>query len=70
MHLPIILTLTILSSVLANPIDPLSPRATANGPCTGANAAPGVCISTSSCSAGGGSYISNACPSTPANIKC
>jgi len=46
------------------------PRSTENGQCTGKGGAPGVCISTSSCSSGGGSYISNACPGTPDNIKC
>jgi len=41
-----------------------------NGPCTGENGAPGVCIKTSSCSADGGRYISNACPGTPDDVKC
>ena len=48
----------------------LAPRSSVNGPCTGADGVPGVCISTSSCSSGGGKYISNACPGTPDNIKC
>ncbi|KAJ9661291.1 hypothetical protein H2198_002034 [Neophaeococcomyces mojaviensis] len=41
-----------------------------NGPCVGRGGAPGVCISTQSCSNGGGTYISNKCPGTPENIKC
>ena len=45
-------------------------RSTLNGGCTGAGGAPGVCISTSSCHSGGGTYISNACPGTPEDIKC
>lgn len=40
----------------------LEKRATLNGPCTGANGAPGVCISTTSCTADGGTHILNACP--------
>ncbi|EFE33521.1 uncharacterized protein ARB_07466 [Trichophyton benhamiae CBS 112371] len=44
--------------------------ATLNGPCTGARGAPGICISTSSCTKAGGSYISNACPGLPIGIKC
>ena len=46
------------------------PRSTVNGACTGKDGRAGVCISTSSCSDDGGSYISNACPGTPDNIKC
>lgn len=45
-------------------------RATVNGPCTGAGGAPGVCISTTDCTAGGGRHILNACPGTPDNIRC
>lgn len=51
-------------------VSALAPRSSVDGPCTGAGGAPGVCISTSSCSSGGGSYISNACPGTADNIKC
>ncbi|KAJ4299631.1 hypothetical protein N0V90_004877 [Kalmusia sp. IMI 367209] len=51
-------------------VSALAPRSSVNGPCTGAGGAPGVCISTSSCQSGGGSFISNACPGTPDNIKC
>lgn len=50
--------------------NPLTPRASENGACTGANNAPGVCVSTKSCSDAGGSFIDNACPGTPDNIKC
>ncbi|KAF7335233.1 hypothetical protein MSAN_02333700 [Mycena sanguinolenta] len=38
-----------------------------NGPCS---SGPGVCISTSSCTAGGGSYTSGLCPNDPDDIKC
>ncbi|KAF2178441.1 hypothetical protein K469DRAFT_642760 [Zopfia rhizophila CBS 207.26] len=48
----------------------LSERATVNGQCTGANKAPGVCIATNACTSAGGTYISNACPGTPNDIKC
>ncbi|KAG8754961.1 hypothetical protein FRC14_004484 [Serendipita sp. 396] len=41
-----------------------------NGKCTGKNGAPGVCIATAKCTSGGGTYISNACPGTPDDIKC
>ncbi|KAF2704290.1 hypothetical protein K504DRAFT_442414 [Pleomassaria siparia CBS 279.74] len=58
---------TLLSTGL---VRALAPRSSINGPCTGAGGAPGACISTSSCSSGGGSFISNACPGTPDNIKC
>ncbi|KAF2254933.1 hypothetical protein BU26DRAFT_475483 [Trematosphaeria pertusa] len=51
-------------------VSALAPRSSVNGPCTGAGGAPGVCISTSSCSSDGGSFISNACPGTPDDIKC
>lgn len=47
-----------------------TPRSELNGPCTGADDKPGVCISTSYCTKDGGSYISNACPGTPDKIKC
>ncbi|KAL8769287.1 MAG: hypothetical protein Q9209_004669 [Squamulea sp. 1 TL-2023] len=45
-------------------------RAVVDGPCTGAGSAPGVCISTSKCTAGGGTHILNACPGTPDDIRC
>lgn len=58
-------------SLISTPVvTALSPRAAVDGPCTGAGGAPGVCISTSSCTSGGGSYISNACPGTANDIKC
>src|SRR6188768_852381 len=40
-----------------------------NGPCS-ANGTPGVCISTSACSNGGGTSQSGFCPNDPVNIKC
>ncbi|KAF7337188.1 Lysozyme [Mycena sanguinolenta] len=41
--------------------------AAVNGPCS---SGPGICISTSSCSAGGGVSTSGLCPSDPEDIKC
>ncbi|KAJ6464552.1 hypothetical protein C8R45DRAFT_840404 [Mycena sanguinolenta] len=41
--------------------------AAVNGPCS---SGPGVCISTSSCSAGGGVSATGLCPSDPSDIKC
>jgi hypothetical protein len=54
---------TIQASVLAE-------RAVLNGPCTGSGGAPGVCIPTTDCTAGGGTHILNACPGTPDNVRC
>lgn len=48
----------------------LRERSTINGECTGKGGAPGVCIHTAACSDAGGSYISNACPDTPDDVKC
>ncbi|KAH6910431.1 hypothetical protein BKA70DRAFT_1041814, partial [Coprinopsis sp. MPI-PUGE-AT-0042] len=31
---------------------------------------PGVCLSTTDCTAGGGEYWSGYCPNDPANVKC
>ncbi|KAF9166299.1 hypothetical protein DFQ26_008197 [Actinomortierella ambigua] len=31
---------------------------------------PGLCISTSSCTSGGGTYRSGYCPNDPTNVKC
>ncbi|KAF2260431.1 hypothetical protein CC78DRAFT_472976 [Lojkania enalia] len=63
-----ILSLSLLiSSILASLV---LPRSVENGPCTGANGALGVCVSISSCDRDNGTYIHNACPSTPDNIKC
>lgn len=44
-------------------------RAALNGPCT-ASGAPGVCITTSSCSSSGGTSFTGFCPNDPANVKC
>jgi len=70
MHLPQILALLAFLLVRTALGSALTPRASGNGPCTGAGGAPGVCISTSDCSAAGGTSISNACPGTPNDIKC
>ncbi|KAF9449597.1 glycoside hydrolase family 24 protein [Macrolepiota fuliginosa MF-IS2] len=40
-----------------------------NGPCT-ANGVPGVCLSTSSCSSGGGTSHAGFCPSDPTDVQC
>ncbi|KAK3331423.1 putative NlpC/P60-like cell-wall peptidase [Apodospora peruviana] len=48
----------------------ITERSTVNGACNGSGGAPGVCIDTKACSADGGSFISDACPGTPDNIKC
>ena len=45
-------------------------RSELDGPCTGASFAPGVCVPTAKCTASGGSFISDACPGTPEDIKC
>ncbi|KAJ9645393.1 hypothetical protein H2201_008699 [Coniosporium apollinis] len=45
-------------------------RAAVNEPCVGAGGAPGVCVSTSSCSSAGGTTINGACPMDPVHIKC
>ncbi|KAF9450541.1 glycoside hydrolase family 24 protein [Macrolepiota fuliginosa MF-IS2] len=44
-------------------------RATLNGACT-IGSTPGTCISTSTCSSGGGTYASGYCPNDPADVKC
>ncbi|KAF4534501.1 uncharacterized protein LTHEOB_3309 [Lasiodiplodia theobromae] len=59
---------TILSPLLF--LLPLTTLAKLNGPCTGAANKPGVCIKTSSCTSGGGTYISGACPNDPNDVKC
>ncbi len=48
----------------------LAERAVVDGPCTGSGGAPGVCVATAKCSAGGGESISDACPGTPNDIQC
>ncbi|KAF8148772.1 hypothetical protein K438DRAFT_2087080 [Mycena galopus ATCC 62051] len=49
-----------------------STQAAVNGRCTGGGLAAGVgvCISTSSCSEGGGTSLTGLCPDDPENIKC
>ena len=71
MHFPCVIAASILlSSNLIHANNILVERAEINGPCTGSGGAPGVCIPTADCSSGGGSYISNACPGTPDDVKC
>ncbi|KAG9228435.1 hypothetical protein BJ875DRAFT_489873 [Amylocarpus encephaloides] len=45
-------------------------HAAVNEPCVGSGGAPGVCVSSASCTSTGGKSISGACPSDPADIKC
>lgn len=40
-----------------------------NGACT-AGSTPGVCITTSDCSSGGGTSHAGFCPSDPTNVEC
>ena len=47
-----------------------SDPAVLNGPCTGKEYAPGVCVTTSKCSSSGGTFIFNTCPGTPSDIRC
>jgi len=56
--------------LLASYAHELDPHSEVDGPCTGANGNPGVCIKTDKCTHAGGSFISSACPGTPDNIKC
>ncbi|KAI5820889.1 lysozyme [Pyronema omphalodes] len=44
-------------------------QAALNGPCS-VGGTPGTCISTSTCSAGGGTSYSGYCPNDPTDIKC
>lgn len=60
----------VFSIVSTSTIPQLAPRSELNGPCNGANSVPGICVPTESCTRDGGSFISNACPGTPENIKC
>ncbi|KAL6598297.1 hypothetical protein U3516DRAFT_913660 [Neocallimastix sp. 'constans'] len=53
----------IISLLIAIP----SALAAVNGKCSSGN---GVCVSTTSCSKSGGTYVSNKCPNDPSNIKC
>jgi hypothetical protein len=46
------------------------PRSIINGKCTGKDGESGVCISKTSCSDDGGSWINDACPGLPEDIKC
>ncbi|KAJ7187286.1 hypothetical protein C8R46DRAFT_1207244 [Mycena filopes] len=45
-------------------------HAAVNGPCTGGEAGVGVCVSTSSCAAKGGTTHNDLCPFDPPDIKC
>ncbi|PVI03331.1 hypothetical protein DM02DRAFT_726530 [Periconia macrospinosa] len=46
------------------------PRSILNGPCTGKDGASGVCVPKSNCNRDNGTYIDDACPGTPEDIKC
>ncbi|KAF2429691.1 hypothetical protein EJ08DRAFT_272508 [Tothia fuscella] len=67
-----VVALLIPQVILAHEDQPnqLVKRASLNGPCTGYGGAPGVCISTTDCTADGGRHILNACPGLPDNIRC
>ena len=41
-----------------------------NEPCAGPGGVAGVCVTTSTCSASGGTTISGGCPADPADVKC
>ena len=43
--------------------------AAVNGPCS-IDGTPGVCVTTSDCAAGDGSFRSGFCPNDPDNVKC
>ncbi|KAF2836561.1 hypothetical protein M501DRAFT_939388 [Patellaria atrata CBS 101060] len=45
-------------------------RAALNEPCYGSGGRAGVCVTTTTCSSGGGVTINGGCPSDPANVKC
>lgn len=60
MHFPTILLPVFLTLTAAQ----------VNSRCSGSGGATGVCISTSTCSSGGGVSISGACPGTPADVRC
>ncbi|KAJ4286069.1 hypothetical protein N0V90_013416 [Kalmusia sp. IMI 367209] len=61
---------SLFASLLLAAVSTVTAASHKNGPCTGKDGVQGVCISTKSCTSGGGSYISNACPGTPDDIKC
>ncbi|KAH6907660.1 lysozyme, partial [Coprinopsis sp. MPI-PUGE-AT-0042] len=46
-----------------------SVRAAVNDPCT-ANGLPGICLTTTSCSSGGGTSRPGFCPNDPNNVQC
>lgn len=72
MHTSTLLSVAILlipNIVNAHALQPVK-RAVVDGPCTGSGGAPGVCIPTAKCTAGGGTHILNACPGTPDDIRC
>lgn len=68
-YLSIFAATAVFSATLAHS-STIAERAVLNGPCTGKDNAPGVCVATSECSSFHGTFISNACPGTPDNIKC
>lgn len=65
-----ILTATAVFSASLVHSSAIAERAVLDGPCTGKGNAPGVCVATSKCSSSGGTFISNACPGTPNDVKC
>jgi hypothetical protein len=61
---------SLFASLLLAALTSVTAASHKNGPCSGKNGVQGICISTKSCSIGGGSYISNACLGLPDDIKC
>ncbi|KFA67357.1 hypothetical protein S40285_07024 [Stachybotrys chlorohalonatus IBT 40285] len=59
-----------LPTATATLLLPLLALAAVDEPCYGPNGLHGVCISTTECSAGGGTSITGACPADPAGIRC
>lgn len=70
MHFSLLIPTVVLLSATTTLANVIAERSVVDGPCTGSGGAPGVCIATAKCTSGGGSYISNACPGTPNDIKC
>lgn len=64
------LIVQLLSCCIAVNASIVRPRSVVNGPCTGKDGHAGVCIPKSSCDGAGETWINDACPGTPENIKC
>ncbi|KAG2010430.1 lysozyme [Coprinopsis cinerea AmutBmut pab1-1] len=60
---------TILSAFIAFALGASSVQAAINDPCS-VNGTPGVCLSTTTCSAGGGTSTAGFCPNDPTSVRC